>query len=256
MIERQRYADPIARFLGYTGGLVLLLGDALRYIFTLQVRVSEVLRQAYFLGVESWPIVVLTSLFTGMVISLEAAQAAVQNGLTQYVGGSVAIGTFRELGPMLTGIVFAGRAGAAVTASLGSMKVTEQIEAFQSMGVSPTKVLVAPRLLACVLTMPLLTVFADVVGIVGGYVMAHIEANISQYAYFHSIQVTTDEQDFLRGVLKAAVFGGIVAIVACYEGFRTEGGADGVGRSTTHAVVTSIILIFASNLAMSYLLFH
>ncbi|HEV2907768.1 MAG TPA: ABC transporter permease, partial [Candidatus Eremiobacteraceae bacterium] len=105
-------ANPFTRFFGYAGGVMIMLGDALRYAFTLQVRPTEVLRQAYFLGVESWPIIVLTSLFTGMVISLETAKAAVANGLTEYVGSSVAYGTFRELGPLLTGIVFAGRAGA------------------------------------------------------------------------------------------------------------------------------------------------
>lgn len=256
MIAQRVGNDPITRFFGYAGGLTFMLSDALRYIGTLQVRPTEVLRQAYFLGVQSWPIIVLTSLFTGLIISLEAAVAAVQNGLTQYVGGSVAIGTFRELGPMLTGIVFAGRAGAAMTASLGSMNVTEQIEAFQSMGVSPVKVLVTPRLLACVLMLPLLTIFADIVGILGGYAMAHIEAHIQSYTYFHSIQQMTDTKDFLYGLLKAAVFGVIVAIVACYEGFRAQGGADGVGRVTTHAVVTSIILIFAFNFALSYIFFR
>jgi len=256
MIAPRLLRDPFTRFFAYTGGVTMLLVDSLRYAFTMQVRPSEVLRQAYFLGVESWPIIVLTSLFTGFVISLEAATAAVQNGLTQFVGGSVAYGTFRELGPMLTGIVFAGRAGAAVTASLGSMVVTEQIEAFQSMGVSPTKVLVTPRLIACVVMMPLLTVFGDIVGILGGYVMAHAEAHITQYTYFHSVQQMTDYTDFLKGLLKAAVFGIIVAIVACYEGLRAEGGADGVGRVTTLAVVQSIILIFAFNFTLSYLLFR
>ena len=256
MIVERTLVDPFARFFGYTGGLAIMLFDALRYAVTLQFRPSEVLRQAYFLGVQSWPIIVLTSLFTGMVISLEAAVTAVQNGFTEYVGSSVAFGTFRELGPMLTGIVFAGRAGAAVTASLGSMTVTEQIEAFQSMGVSPVKVLVTPRLLACLITMPLLTVFADIVGILGGYFIAHLEAHIPQYTYFHSIQAGTQPSDFTYGLLKAAVFGVIVAIVACYEGFRARGGADGVGRVTTHAVVTSIILIFAFNFALSFVLFR
>jgi phospholipid/cholesterol/gamma-HCH transport system permease protein len=256
VIEQRTIRDPVTRFFAYTGGLAQLLGESLRYVLTMQVRPSEVLRQAYFLGVESWPIIVLTSLFTGMVISLEAAQAAVSNGLTQYVGGSVAYGTFRELGPMLTGIVFAGRAGAAVTASLGSMTVTEQIEAFLSMGVSPVKVLVVPRLLACIVMVPLLTVFADLVGVAGGYVIAHAQAHIPQYTYFHSVQQMTDYTDFLKGLLKAAVFGGIVAIVACFEGLRAEGGADGVGRVTTLAVVTSIILIFAFNFSLSYVLFQ
>lgn len=255
MIQRA-VANPVARFFDYAGGVTIMFGDALRFAATLQVRVTDVLRQAYFLGVESWPIIVLVSLFTGAVIALETAQAAVQNGFTEYVGSSVAYGTFRELGPLLTGIVFAGRAGAAIAASLGAMKVTEQIEAFQSMGVSPVKVLVTPRLIACAIAMPALTVFADIVGIYAGYYMAHLVAGIPQYTYFHSVQQGTEPSDFYNGLIKAAVFGAIVAVISCYEGFRTEGGADGVGRSTTNAVVTAVILIFAFNFGLSYVLFR
>ncbi|MBV8170788.1 MAG: ABC transporter permease [Candidatus Eremiobacteraeota bacterium] len=255
MIQRAA-PNPFSRFFGYAGGVTIMLGDAFRYMFTLQVRLTDVLRQAYFLGVESWPIIVLTSLFTGAVISLETAKAAVQNGFTEYVGSSVAYGTFRELGPLLTGIVFAGRAGAAIAASLGAMKVTEQIEAFQSMGVSPVKVLVTPRVLACIVTVPMLTVFADIIGISAGYYMAHWVAGIPQYTYFHSVQQGTEPSDFYNGLIKAAVFGMVVSIIACYEGFRTEGGADGVGRSTTNAVVTAVILIFAFNFVLSYVLFR
>jgi phospholipid/cholesterol/gamma-HCH transport system permease protein len=249
-------SSALTRFFAYAGGLSLMTADAVRFILTLRVRPSEVLRQAYFLGVQSWPIITLTSLFTGLVISLEAAATAVSFGLQSYIGGSVAFATFRELGPMLSAVVFAGRAGAAITASLGSMKVTEQIEALQSMGASPVKVLVTPRLLACLLMLPLLTVFADIVGIVAGYIMAWERVHLSQYQYFHSVQITVDTGDFFKGLLKAAVFAIIVAMVACYEGFNAQGGADGVGRATTQAVVASIILIFAANFALSFLMFQ
>jgi phospholipid/cholesterol/gamma-HCH transport system permease protein len=245
----------IYRFIEYAGGLAIMFADVCRHVLTLKVRPVEVIRQAYFLGVESWPIVVLTSLFTGLVISLEAAAQAVAYGFSQFVGGSVAFGEVRELGPMLTGIVFAGRAGAAITASLGSMVVTEQIEALQSMGVSPVKVLVTPRVLACLITVPMLTVFADIVGVYGGYYMALLRAHLSTYTYWHSVQTTIGLDDFYKGLIKAAVFGTLVALVGCYEGFRAEGGAEGVGRVTTHAVVTSIILIFAFNFVLSFILF-
>ncbi|HXM18991.1 MAG TPA: ABC transporter permease [Candidatus Tumulicola sp.] len=247
--------SALGRFFAYAGGLSMMLADALRFAFTLRIRPTEILRQAFFLGVQSWPIITLTSLFTGLVISLEAAATAVSFGLQSYIGGSVAFATFRELGPMLSGIVFAGRAGAAITAALGSMKVTEQIEALQSMGASPTKVLVTPRLLACVLMLPLLTIFADIVGICAGYIMAWQRVHLSQYEYFHSVQVTVDTSDFLKGLVKAVVFGIIVSMVACYEGFNASGGADGVGKATTQAVVASIILIFAANFLLSFLLF-
>jgi len=247
--------SSVNRFLEYAGGLAVMLLDVGKNVVTLQVRPVEVIRQAYFLGVQSWPIVVLTSLFTGLVISLEAASSAVSYGLSQFVGGSVAYGEVRELGPMLTGIVFAGRAGAAITASLGSMVVTEQIEALQSMGVSPVKVLVTPRVLASLVTVPMLTVFADIVGVYGGYYMAWQRARLSPYTYWHSVQTTIGFDDFTKGLVKAAVFGLLVALVGCYEGFRAQGGAEGVGRVTTHAVVTAIILIFAFNFALSFVLF-
>lgn len=254
-VPRAGVLGRVNRFFEYAGGLAIMFGDVCRNVFTLNVRPSEVIRQAYFLGVESWSIVVLTSLFTGLVISLEAASQAVSYGLSQFVGGSVAYGEVRELGPMLTGVVFAGRAGAAITASLGSMVVTEQVEALQSMGVSPVKVLVTPRLLASLATVPLLTVFADIVGVYGGYYMAYLRVHMSPYIYWHSVQNTIGFDDFYKGLIKAAFFGVIVALVGCYEGFRAEGGAEGVGRVTTHAVVTSILLIFAFNFLLSFVLF-
>ncbi|HEV2879002.1 MAG TPA: ABC transporter permease [Candidatus Eremiobacteraceae bacterium] len=243
------------RFFEYAGGITLLFFDAIRYIIAWRYRPSEVVRQTAFLIVDSLPIVLLTSGFTGLVISLETAQSAVNNGFAFVIGGSVAYGTVRELGPLLTGIVFAGRAGAAITAQLGSMVVTEQIEALKSFGSSPTKVLVVPRLLACVIGMPLLTAFADIIAVYGGYYMAYLRAHISTATYWNSVNQFVDFTDFEKGLLKAAVFGVIVAIVACYEGLRTEGGADGVGRATTNAVVTSILLVFAFNFGLSFVLF-
>jgi phospholipid/cholesterol/gamma-HCH transport system permease protein len=255
-LTRTLRRSAVNRFFEYAGGLSIMFADVCRHVATMRFRPSEVIRQAYFLGVESWPIIVLSSLFIGFVISLEAASNAVSFGLSQFVGGSVAYGEVRELGPMLTGIVFAGRAGAAITASLGSMVVTEQIEALQSMGVSPVKVLVVPRVLAALATVPMLTVFSDIVGVWGGYYMAWLRASLTPYTYWHSVQQTIDFTDFTKGLFKAAVFGVLVALVGCYEGFRAQGGAEGVGRVTTHAVVTSILLIFAFNFALSYVLFR
>jgi phospholipid/cholesterol/gamma-HCH transport system permease protein len=247
--------DSVRRFFAYAGGLSLLLIDSLRYLLTLRFRFSEVMHQVYFLGVQSWPIIILTSLFTGMVISLEAAAQAVAYGFATFIGGTVATGEVRELGPMLTGIVFAGRAGAAVTAQLGSMVVTEQVEALQSMGVSPAKVLVAPRLLACLITVPMLTIFADIVGVLGGLYMAEYSVHLPATIYWHSVQQMVVMDDFYKGLFKAAVFGLIVALVACFEGLRARGGAEGVGKVTTSAVVTAIILIFAFNFLLSFLFF-
>src|SRR5580693_5942319 len=169
--------------LEYAGGLAGLSADSTSFIARLRVRTAETFAQAYFLGVQSTSIVLLTSLFTGMVISLESAVQAVQFGVGDLVGGGVAFISSRELGPMLTGVVVAGRAGAAIAAELGSMVVTEQIEALEALGLSPVRMLVLPRLVALMLMLPILTIFGDVVSIVGGMWLANTVAHIG-YAEF------------------------------------------------------------------------
>src|SRR5271170_2569056 len=176
--------------LEYVGGVALLGGESARLIAGLRIRVAETFSQAYLLGVQSWSIVLLTSLFTGMVISLESAVQAVQYGVGGLVGGAVAFGSFRELGPMLSAVVVAGRAGAAIAAELGSMVVTEQIEALESLGLSPVRMLVVPRLVAMLLMLPLLTVIADIVGIVGGMYIANIFAHVSNESFINSARAS------------------------------------------------------------------
>ncbi len=242
-------------FFGYAGGVAELLVDSFRYIVVLRIRFRETFDQAYLLGVQSWPIVLLTSLFTGMVFSLESAVQAVQYGVGNLVGGAVAFSAARELGPMLSAVVVAGRTGAAIAAELGSMVVTEQIEALQALGLSPTRMLVVPRLVALVLMLPLLTVLADVVSIVGGMWVAGIYAHISQESFIASARAVLPFGDVLKGLVKALVFAVIIAIVGAYQGLSTRGGAAGVGKSTTSAVVISIILIFIFNFTLSYVLY-
>jgi phospholipid/cholesterol/gamma-HCH transport system permease protein len=219
------------------------------------MRVTETFNQAYFLGLQSFTIVVLTSLFTGMVVSLESAEQAVSYGFAKLVGGVVAFGAARELGPMLTGVVVAGRAGAAIAAELGSMVVTEQIEALEALGLSPVRMLVLPRLVALMLMLPVLTIFGDVVSIVGGMWLANTVAHIGYAEFIDSVRSRVVLNDFLKGLIKSAVFGVIIVLVGSYQGLRTRGGAAGVGRATTDAVVLAIILIFISNFLMSYILF-
>jgi len=161
----------------------------------------------------------------------------------------------RELGPMLSAVVVAGRSGAAISAELGSMVVTEQIEALQSLGLSPVRMLVVPRLIALILMLPLLTVIADIVGIAGGMYIASVFAHISNESYIDSVRQFLPFSDVLKGLLKSLVFAVIIAIIGSYSGLQTRGGAAGVGKSTTGAVVTSIILIFLFNFALSYILF-
>jgi phospholipid/cholesterol/gamma-HCH transport system permease protein len=252
--------DDIGRettdFFAYAGGAAQLLGETAGLIARLRIRVRETINQAYLLGVQSWAIVLLTSLSTGMVFSLESAIQAVQYGFGNIVGGAVAYTMARELGPILSAVVVAGRSGAAISAELGSMVVTEQIEALQALGLSPVRMLVVPRLIALMVMLPLLTVFADIVGTVGGMWIASVFAHISNESYVNSIRQVLSFSDVLKGLLKALVFAVIVAIIGSYSGLRTRGGAAGVGKSTTGAVVTAIILIFVFNFCMSYVLFQ
>jgi phospholipid/cholesterol/gamma-HCH transport system permease protein len=243
-------------FFEYAGGVALLGAESARFIAGLRIRVGETFAQAYFLGVESTLIVLLTSLFTGMVVSFESAQNAVNYGVSNLVGGAVAFTVSRELGPMLSAVVVAGRAGAAIAAELGSMVVTEQIEALESLGLSPVRILVVPRLLGLVIMMPILTILADIVAIVGGAYLAHTTAGIPYDTFIQSIRTYSHFDEFNKGLIKAVVFAAIIVLVGCYQGLNTRGGAAGVGRATTGAVVISIILIFASNFTMSLLLFR
>ncbi len=162
----------------YAGGITQLGGETIGFIATLRIRLGETMNQCYQLGLLSLVIVLLTSLFTGMVFSLESAQQAVQYGVGNIVGGAVAYTSARELGPMLSAVVVAGRVGAAIAAEIGSMVVTEQVEALQSLGLAPARFLVVPRLLALIIMLPLLTIFADVVSIVGGMWIAQTYAHI------------------------------------------------------------------------------
>lgn len=239
----------------YAGGAAELLADAVRFILALRIRLRETLDQAYLLGVQSWTIVLLTSLFTGMVFSLESAVQAVQYGVGNLVGGAVAFSSARELGPMLSAVVVAGRTGAAIAAELGSMVVTEQIEALEALGLSPTRMLVVPRLVALVIMLPLLTIFADIVSILGGMWVANIYAHISTESFITSARSVLPFGDVLKGLSKAIVFAIIIAIIGAYQGLQTRGGAAGVGKATTGAVVTSIILIFIFNFLLSYVLY-
>ena len=239
----------------YAGGVAELLGDSVRYIVALRIRVRETIDQAYLLGVQSWAIVLLTSLFTGMVISLESAAQAASFGVSNLVGGAVAFASARELGPMLSAVVVAGRTGAAIAAELGSMVVTEQIEALLSLGLSPTRMLVVPRLVALLIMLPLLTITAVIVSILGGMWVAGVTAHISTESFIASARQALPFSDVLRGLFKSVVFAVIIAIIGAYQGLQTRGGAAGVGKSTTGSVVTAIILIFMFNFGLSYLLF-
>jgi len=233
----------------------MVLWDALRGIFSGNVRArSRVTEQMALVGIESLPIVLITVLFGGMVLGLHTAKQFVLFGAGQFVGSLVALSMARELAPTLTGIVVAARIGSAFAAELGSMKITNQIDAMRALAVNPVRYLVTPRLVATMIMLPVLTVFANVTGMAGGMLVA-INAGVSSQSFINSARQFLEAYDMAGGLLKTMVFGVIITITACTVGLRTEGGASGVGRATTSAVVWSIILLYGSNLLLSWMLY-
>lgn len=220
-----------------------------------QADVKEVIRQMALLGADSLPIVMMTILCTGMVISVQTAKEFVRFGAGASVGGIVAIAMGRELVPVLTGVVVAGRIGAAIAAEIGTMKVTEQIDALKVMAANPVTYLVVPRFIAIVFMMPVLVVFSNIIGNIGGWIVAHYYAGISTLSYTNSIKQLAEIYDIAGGMIKSSFFGAIIAIVGCYKGLNAPNGAEGVGLATTASVVLSIILIFIANYFLSIVIF-
>ncbi|MEW6279581.1 MAG: ABC transporter permease [Candidatus Eremiobacterota bacterium] len=245
----------LIRFFEYIGSLVLLFLETLAFIGRGMIRVGLTINQMSFLGVNSLSIVIMTTTFAGMVMSLQLAHIAVRYGVSNVVGGGVAIAMCRELGPMLTAIVVAGRAGAAITAEIGTMKVTEQISALITMAVSPVRYLVVPRFLALTVMVPVLTLFSNLAGVMGGAVVAFQSAGIPYSTFFDSVDRLTEMEDVYKGLFKAMIFGMQVCLVACYQGLTTPRGAAGVGQATTGSVVVSMIIIFITNYFLSAWLF-
>jgi phospholipid/cholesterol/gamma-HCH transport system permease protein len=215
------------------------------------------------MGVQSLGIVVLTGLFTGMVLALQSSVQMKQFGATQYIGQLVSASMIRELGPVLAGLMVAGRVGSGIAAQLGSMKVTEQIDALNTLGTDPIKKLVTPRLLAAIIMMPMLTIIADLVGILGGNLIAELYVQLPTSFYWQSVwkQIAAGgfalryiPNDFIMGLSKPIVFGAIIAITGCYFGLATSGGTEGVGQSTTRTVVTASVLILVTDYFITQIL--
>lgn len=255
MLKRicEALGNKLIEFCAASGRLTILFLDTLRRLR--EARFKEVIRQMALLGADSLPIVLMTILCTGMVFSVQTAKEFVRLGASSSVGGIVAIAMSRELVPALTGVVVAGRIGAAIAAELGTMKVTEQIDALRVMAANPVSYLVVPRFIAVVLMMPVLVVIANLIGNVGGWVVAHYYAGISSFSYANSVQTLAEFYDVFGGMVKSCFFGAIIATVGCYKGLNAPNGAEGVGLATTASVVLSIILIFISNYFLSIVLY-
>ncbi|MEA3328682.1 MAG: ABC transporter permease [Candidatus Omnitrophota bacterium] len=243
----KKYWHKVLLFIGSVGGLTFLCYRAIYWAFIPPLRKKEIVDQMSKIGVMSLPIVSLTAMFTGMVLALQSVYSLRQFQAQMYVSGLVAVSMARELGPVLTALAVAGRVGASITAELGTMKVTEQIDALQTLATNPTKYLVTPRLLAGLIMLPVLTLYADIVGMAGGYIVSVMKLGINSRMYINMTWDTLIFKDVYTGLIKSVFFGIIITIVGCYQGFNTSGGAEGVGRATTTSVVTSFIMIIAAD---------
>ncbi|GAB4268985.1 MAG: MlaE family lipid ABC transporter permease subunit [Candidatus Rifleibacteriota bacterium] len=199
------------------------------------------------IGVDSLSMVAITGFSTGAVLVVQIGYQFAQMGAQRYVGGVVSLAMARELAPILTSIVVAGRVGSAIAAEIGTMKITEQIDALETMATNPVDYLVVPRFWGCTIMLLMLTIFTNVIGMIGGSIVAIHQIGLTLVAFKDSILQMLLIQDLMGGLFKATVFGAIIAIIGCYKGFTTEGGAEGVGESTTSAVVVSIMMILAVN---------
>ena len=215
----------------------------------------KVIHQVYMLGIQSLPITIITSVFIGMAFTLQIVREFEKFGANFLLGGIIGLAIWRELAPLLTGVAVSARIGAAIASELGTMKVTEQVDALKPLSQDPVKYLVVPRILAVMIMMPLLVGVADGVGFMSGFFVGVPMANINPNAYFSSAINMLEPFDIIGGLIKALVFGFLIGVIGCYQGLNTKAGAKGVGISTTHAVVKTIISIFVVNYFLSYLLF-
>jgi phospholipid/cholesterol/gamma-HCH transport system permease protein len=237
------------------GSLVLLSGRALGALASGQVHGRNTVSQLAFVGAESFPIAALIALTVGMVFTLQIANEFIRYGATSAIGGVVAIALARELAPIMISVVIAGRVGSAIAAELGSMKVTEQIDALEAFAVDPVRYLVVPRLIACIVMVPLLVGVGNMIGLLGGYWVATSMKGISSQMFLDSIQSFLVPMDVFKGMFKAALFGAAIALIGCHQGLNAKKGAQGVGAATTNAVVYAMVTIFILNYVLSMGLF-
>ena len=258
-----RLNDAAKRKLHSLQDYFILAWNALRFIFARPFYGGDLVQQMDAIGVQSLGIVLLTGFFTGMVLALQSAVQLQTFGASMYMGRLVSASMIRELGPVLAGLMVAGRVGSGIAAQLGSMKVTEQIDALNTLGTDPIKKLVTPRVLASLIMLPTLTIINDFVGIVGGNLIAQFYLDVPTSLYWRTVweQIASDgflfrfiPNDFVQGLTKPLVFGAVISITACFFGLNTSGGTEGVGVSTTRTVVTSSILILVLDYFLTQLL--
>lgn len=237
------------------GRVLLLFFSILRGIFKPPFEIRNIMGQMLEVGVNSLPVVLITALATGMVLALHMYTGFNRFGAEGLVGTVVALSITREFGPVLAALVVAGRAGAAMAAELGTMRVTEQIDALETLATNPVKYLIIPRFLSGLIMLPALTIITDIVGILGGYFVTVVLLGTSSKSYLRATWDFLQMQDIYNGLIKACFFGAAFTLISCYKGYYTKGGAEGVGRATTGAVVYSFMTILISDYFLSAWLF-
>ena len=236
------------------GDMALFAWQTMIWLFSAKPCKGTIMPNFYYVGVLSLPVVALTGTFIGMVLAVQSFEQFREIGLESRLGAVINMSLVRELGPVLAATMLSGRVGSAMAAVLGTMRVTEQIDALISMGANPIHYLVVPRFLACLLLIPALTIMADFMGIVGGYFFSTVILDIDHYQYLNNSRSFVRGWDFFMGIYKSFFFGAIIAIVSCYRGFHCQPGAEGVGRAATAAFVISFVLILAVDLLLNIFL--
>lgn len=243
----------ILRFVEDMGEYALLVRDTVYELVRGPLDGRRLLYELEHLGVRSLSIVTITAVFTGMVLALQTAYALSQFGAKLFIAEVVSLSVVRELGPVLTALMVAGRVGSGIAAEIGSMVVTDQVDAIRTLGASPVRKIVVPKVLAVVMMLPCLTVLADAIGILGGLVIALLELDVSAAFYLAHVKERLVISDVMSGVGKAAFFGFLIATIGCYIGLKTSGGADGVGRATTRTAVFASLSVLISDLFLTKL---
>jgi phospholipid/cholesterol/gamma-HCH transport system permease protein len=246
--------DWVIRLLFEVGGLFMMIGAIFRRMLPPRLDGKETWRAFYRVGVKSFPIVVVTAILTGAIMAIQAASYIEQTGAYGLLGWGAGFAIMREVGPILIGLMFSGRVGANNTAELGTMKVTEQIDALRTLAIDPISYLVMPRFFAMVIMMVLLVVVGDLTALVGGAVTSQLLIGVSIDLFFNSLLEYVVLMDFLSGVFKAGAFGFAIAIVSCHFGISVRGGAVGVGRAVNNSVVITAISIFILDFILTYLM--
>ncbi|MBU2540346.1 MAG: ABC transporter permease [Candidatus Omnitrophica bacterium] len=252
----EKIGSYVIHALQLAGAIICFLIDVFATVFRRGLRPRQIADQIYELGVSAFWIVSIASLATGMVLAVQSAVVLVRFAATEYIAKLVALSLVRELGPVLTSLIFIGKSGAKVSAEIGAMNVNEQILATRALGIDPIDFFGISRILACIIVLPLLVFWCEILGILGGMLITVLQEGVSCFSYinqtFDSIRIV----DFVGGMVKTLFFSLIIGIICCYKGFRTRGGSIGVGKYTTEAVALSSILVIVSNFLLTKIIIN